>query len=141
MNNTASGGGAIYSWYCDIIIDGEVELIGNTGKLVGGGMSAFETSVTTNMGHMRFIDNQAEVHGAALQIKGNRGNMASIFSANFLRNSVFVMLSQIIFVDINISGNTNRALAIRSSNITFIGLTRITENTASFKIEITAIII
>ena len=134
-NSTAVTGGAVYLKDCYVIVDGEVEFSGNTAQQSGGGMSAYQTSVTTtNKGHMKFIDNQAGYSGSALEIEGNRETRKSVLSANFLHNrvegkaAVHLTSVQILFVNTNITGNINGAITTTDSDITFSGITRITEN-------------
>ena len=138
-NNTALHGGAVYLVDSYTTVEGEVEFTGNTAEL-GGGMSAIRTSISTiNKAHMRFIDNKAEIYGAGIEIEGKMENREIILSASFLNNSagevaaVDISSAQITFVNTNITNNFGGALAIINSNITFSGLTVISENDHSFE--------
>ena len=137
-NSTAESGGAIYMQYSHAIFNGtSLVFQGNTAKLDGGGMWIQNTSVITLTRSLMFIGNVAEGPGGAIRIDNFEKHADEvILSGDFVNNTagdnggaVAADSAYVTFVHSNLVANSQNALSVSRSNITFNGITRIVSNT------------
>ena len=135
-------GGAVYVQDSTMVFNGTTLVLrGNLAGENGGGMHIQNTSVITLTRSLKFVGNTAHSAGGALNIDSRTmGKVAEkiFLSGEFIDNTCMHMVcggavrawsAQITFTDTHMISNSNAALDVTKSNITFRGSTRIVTNT------------
>ena len=137
--NSALVGGAIYLQFSTAVFGGtEISFFENMAE-IGGGLAMESSGITTTTKQLKFSGNVATNSASAIRISGNldraKGYVRRVdLSANFTENrgqcGIEVLYALATLRDIQVTGNVGSAVCVHTSNVTFSGITRISNNTA-----------
>lgn len=139
LNNEAKDGGAISLIYSSALLGGESVVFAGNLADQGGGMSFRWSVVKTSAKVLNYTNNTARSVGGALSIGTSEAGLMhdslAEISATFVSNrggqcggAVFVERETVEFINVEILANSDSALCVYDSNITFTGSTQLLNN-------------